>query len=120
MSATKEILYAAVGFGDLAIERARKAQSTLDIAKLKDVKFDSVRTQLEKTSSDVVVRTANLYGTLVRRGEKAVASIRDSGPTKRAVAQTKTARSQTKAAVASVRKAATSTVPATKDAATTS
>ncbi|MEO7803863.1 MAG: hypothetical protein ABIS18_05525 [Actinomycetota bacterium] len=119
MNATKEILYAAVGVGDLAIASAKKAQSFVDLTKLKTVKLDKVRSQIEKTSADVVVRTANLYGTLVRRGELTVSSIRESAPTKRAVAQTKTARNQTKAAVSSVKKAATKTVEVTKNATTT-
>jgi len=117
MTATKQIFYAAVGAGDLAVERARSLQGVLDLPKLTALSPAEVRGSLERVGVGAVTLTTQLYDGLVERGERTVDSIRKSAPTRRAVAQSKTARSQTKAAVTSVRKAAKSSVSASKNAA---
>lgn len=116
---TKGIIYAAVGVGDLTIEKARRAQGVLDIERLREFRITELRGSIEKVGSSAIDHSTKLYGDLVKRGERTIGSIRNSASTKRAVAQTKTARMQTKAAVTSVRKAAVSSAQATRKAATT-
>ena len=82
MAKTQEIFYAVVGAGDLAVEKVR------GITKLAD----------QKT-------TRKHYRNFIKRGKALTTSIKNSGPTKRAVAQTKTARTQVKAATTSLGKA---------------
>ena len=80
MAQPQEILYAAVGFGDVAIEKIRNVS-------------------IPDTKS-----TQKVYKDFVKRGKTLSTRIRNSAPTKQAVAQTKTARSQVKAAATSVTK----------------
>jgi hypothetical protein len=79
---TQEVLYAVVGAGDLAVEKIRDARQRTD----------------RKT-------TQKFFKDLVKRGQAISKTVRNSGPTKRALAQTKTARAQVKAAATSVQKA---------------
>jgi hypothetical protein len=71
MNTSKKLFYATVGVGDLALERARKAQEKLDLSKLrefpKSLTFDRVTGQ---------------YQVLVKRGEKTFKTMRSSAPTK--------------------------------------
>ena len=113
MAATKEIFYAAVGASDLAIEKVRKAQETIDLPKLNEINLTEFRTRFQRVGTYYV----QTYGDLVARGQKTVKSITNSAYTKRAIDQTKTARSQTKAAVTSAKKAAATTLEASKNAA---
>lgn len=78
---TKDVLYAAVGAGDLAMEKLRNVGS---------VDLDAAQ---------------QIYSDLITRGRSLSTRIRNSAPTKQAVAQTKTARSRVKAAATSVTKA---------------
>jgi hypothetical protein len=82
MARSQEIFYAVVGAGDLAVEKVR------GISKLAD----------QKT-------TRKYYLDFIKRGKALTTSIKNSAPTKRAVAQTKTARTQVKAATTSIGKA---------------
>ncbi len=119
MNTTKELFYAAVGVGDLAVSKARKAPIALDFSQLRKElpkSWTEVRSGAEKAATVTVSRITGGYQNLVVRGEKTVKSIRNSAPTKRAVQQTKTAKSQSKAATTSVKKAAEATVEATKEA----
>ena len=118
MTTGKQIIYAAVGVGDLVVSKAREAQDTIDVATLREFDIAEFRGRIEKASTKALDRSLKVYTGLVERGEKTIQSIRNSAPTKKAVAQTKTARTQTKAAVTSVKKAAVTTVEATKQAAT--
>jgi len=81
MAKTQELLYAVVGAGDFAIDKARKLRSI-------DTKAAST-----------------VYSDFVKRGEKLSKKIRNSAPSKQAVAQTKTAKTQVKSAATSVSKA---------------
>lgn len=81
MAKTQEFLYAVVGAGDYAVDKARK---------LRDIDTKSATT---------------VYKDFVKRGEKLSKKIRNSAPSKQAVAQTKTARTQVKSAATSVTKA---------------
>ena len=81
MAKTQELLYAVVGAGDFAIDKARK---------LRDIDPKSAST---------------VYADFVKRGETLSKKIRTSAPSKQAVAQTKTAKTQVKAAATSVTKA---------------
>lgn len=117
MTTGKDILYAAVGVGDLVVSKAREAQDTIDLSTLREVDLAQVKGKLQTASNKALDRGLKAYTRLVERGEKTIKSIRNSAPTKKAVAQTKTARTQTKAAVTSVKKAAATTVEATKQAA---
>jgi hypothetical protein len=94
MAKAQELLYAVVGVGDLAFEKARNAS-----------KFADRET------------TQKFYKDLVNRGRTLSTGIRKSGPTKQAAAQTKAARTQVKAAATSVRKAMRANAKATKSAA---
>jgi hypothetical protein len=79
MDKAQELLYAVVGAGDLAVEKA-KGLSDRD-------------------------QTTKIYKDLVKRGRTLSTKIKSSGPTKRAIEQTRTARSQAKAAATSATKA---------------
>lgn len=91
---TEEILYAVVGVGDFALEKVRNVRKVAD----------------PKT-------TQKYYKDFVKRGRALSNSVKNSGPTKRAVAQTKTARTQVKAAATSVGKATRANARASKSAA---
>jgi hypothetical protein len=94
MAKTPELLYAVVGVGDLALEKARNAR------KIADRKA-----------------TQKFYRDLVKRGHALSTGIRNAGPTKQAVAQTKAARTQVKAGTTSVSRAVRANAKATKSAA---
>lgn len=95
LAKTQELLYAVIGAGDLTVEKVRGLRELTD------------RKQTEK-----------VYKDFVKRGRTISTRIKNSAPTKNAVAQTKTARSQVKAAATSVRKAVKADVRATTSAAT--
>ena len=82
MAKTQELLYAVVGAGDFALEKAKNVTKVAD----------------RKT-------TTKLYKDFVKRGRGLSTKVRNSAPTKQAVAQTKTARTQIKAATTSLTKA---------------
>lgn len=82
MAKTQELLYAVVGAGDFALEKAK------NVTKVADPKA-----------------TTKLYKDFVKRGRGISTKVRNSAPTKQAVAQTKTARTQIKAATTSLTKA---------------
>ena len=90
----KDVLYAIVGAGDFAIEKARSITLVRDI--------DSVQ---------------KYYTDFIKRGRTLSKSIRNAAPTKRAIEQTKTARSQVKAATTSITKALRADAKATGSAA---
>ncbi len=90
----QELLYAVVGAGDLAAEKVREAGKLAD----------------RKT-------TEKAYKDLIKRGKTLSTKIRNSGPTKTAMARTKTARAQVKAAATSVTKAGKADADATTSAA---
>jgi hypothetical protein len=94
MARSQEIFYAVVGAGDLAVEKVR------GISKLADQKA-----------------TQKYYRDFVKRGRSLTTSIKNSAPTKRAVAQTKSARTQVKAATTSISKAVRLNARATQSAA---
>lgn len=81
MAKTQELLYAFVGVGDFAVEKARSLQN------------------IDPKS------TSKVYKDFVKRGQTLTKKIRTSAPSKQAVTQTKTARAQVKAATTSVSKA---------------
>lgn len=81
MAKTQELLYAVVGAGDFAIDKARNMR------------------KIETKSAGII------YTDFVKRGQSLSKKIRTSAPSKQAVAQTKTARTQVKAAATSVSKA---------------
>lgn len=125
----KQLFYAAAGAGDLALEKVRMVTS-LDfkatkpkVPNLKELRasyprsFSEARERTQKLGLDALKAASRTYAKLIKRGERSIASIRESAPTKEAVTKAKTARSQTKAAVTSARKAAQATVEATVDAA---
>ncbi len=91
MAKGQEVLYAIVGIGDFAIEKA---------------------TNLPKLADRVT--TQKTYDDFIKRGRDFSKKIRNAAATKRAVAQTKTARSQIKAATTSVSKAVQANVEATR------
>jgi hypothetical protein len=91
---TEELLYAVVGAGDFAVEKAKDARKLADRKKNQE-----------------------LYRDFVKRGRSLSSKIKTSQPTKRAVAQTKAARSQVKAAATSVTKAVGANARATSSAA---
>ncbi|MDQ3957226.1 MAG: hypothetical protein M3273_02770 [Actinomycetota bacterium] len=94
MSKAKELLYAVVGAGDFTIEKVRSARRIVDPK--------STRVVFE----DLVSRGRDLSGRIGR-----------SAPTRKAVAQTKTARSQARAAATSVGKAVRANAKAARSAA---
>ena len=91
---SQELLYAVVGVGDFAIDKVK------GVTQLADRK-----------------KTEKLYKDFVKRGRTLSTKIRNSAPTKRAVAQTKTARTQVKSAATSVGKAVRANAKATRTAA---
>jgi hypothetical protein len=114
--ATRNFLYAAVGVGDLALEKARG----LDPAKVRKnlpKRLAKIQGTVESAGTKLFSDGISFYRGLVKRGETSIRSVRNSSPVKRAVAQSKTARTQTKAAATSTRKAAETTVEAVKEAA---
>lgn len=80
MANAQDVLYAVVGAGDLAVDKVRSAK-------------------VDRAS------TSKLYEDLVKRGRTLSNRIKASGPTKQAIAQTKTARAQVRGAATSVTKA---------------
>ncbi len=94
MAKTEEILYAVVGVGDLAVEKATNLRKVVD------------RDATEK-----------VYKDFIERGRSLSKRISNSAPTKQAMAQTKTARSQIKAASTSLTKAVRANAVATRSAA---
>jgi hypothetical protein len=93
MAKTQELLYAVVGAGDFAVEKARGIRKIAD----------------RKTTDKV-------YRDFVKRGRTVSTRVRNAGPTKQAIEQTKTARSQVKAAATGVRKAIRADARAAKEA----
>ncbi len=91
MATGQELLYAAVGIADLAVEKA---------------------TAIAKRADRDATRKA--YDDFITRGRNVSKKIRNSAATRQAVAQTKTARSQIKAASTSVSKAVQANVKATR------
>ena len=91
MAKAQEFLYAVVGAGDFAVEKAK------GVSKLTDAKS-----------------TQKVYDDFIKRGRTFSKRIRNSAATKRALAQTKTARTQIKAASTSVTKAVQANVEATR------
>jgi hypothetical protein len=117
----KNFLYAAVGVGDLAVEKTRKAltrASELDTARIRTElpqRMTRLGTKAQRAGTKAIGQGRDLWGSLVNRGEITFKSIRRSAPTKRAVSQLKIAGSQTKAAATSVRKAAAASTEAAKN-----
>src|SRR5687767_15450409 len=91
MAKAQELIYAVVGVGDLAIEKAS------GLTKITDLKS-----------------TQKAYDDFIKRGRTFSKKIQNSAATKQALAQTKTARSQIKAASTSVTKAVQANVEATR------
>lgn len=91
---SQELIYAVVGAGDFALDKVKGVTALADRKK-----------------------TEKLYKDFVKRGRTLSTKIRNSAPTKRAVAQTKTARTQVKAAATSVGKAVRANAKATRTAA---
>ena len=91
MAKAQELIYAVVGVGDLAIEKAA------GLTKITDRK-----------------NTQKVYDDFIKRGRTFSKKIRNSAATKQALAQTKTARTQIKAASTSVSKAVQANVEATR------
>lgn len=93
MAKAQEVLYAVVGAGDYAVEKARAAAASAD------------RKKAQKT-----------YSEFIQRGRALSRKIRTSTPTRQAVAQTKAARAQVKGAATSVTKAVRADTKATQSA----
>jgi hypothetical protein len=91
MAKTQELLYAVVGAADFAVEKA-KALADREA-------------------------TAKFYEYFVKRGRVLSTKIKNSTPTKQAIAQTKTARAQAKAAATSATKAVRANTKAARSAA---
>ncbi len=113
--------YAYVGAGDAAVafvrslpERTESLASTAGDRAKAIVPTPSKLQELAKESNERLIKLledtrsalTSQFDEYVVRGKKVVKSVRESAPTRRAVAQTKTARTQVKGAVTSVRKAA--------------
>ena len=77
------------------------------------------RVKVDRNRPEVLRDFLALYNDFVKRDRTLSTRIKNSGPTKRAVAQTKTARTQVKAAATSVTKAVRADANATKSAAKT-
>ena len=92
MAKVQEFLYAVVGAGDFAVEKARSL------------------TERENTTK--------AYEDLVGRGRALSTKIKRSAPTKQAIEQTRTARIQAKAAATSATKAVRANARAARSAAT--
>jgi hypothetical protein len=82
MAKTQELVYAVVGAGDFAIEKAR------GITKIADLEASQ-----------------KVYNDFIKRGRTLSRRVSTAAPTKRAIEQTKTARTQIKAATTSITKA---------------
>ncbi len=93
MAKVQDLFYATVGAGDVLVEKASSLRS------------------IDRRSSE------KIYGDFVKRGRALSKRIGNAGPTKRAVAQTRTARTQVKAAATSVTKAVRANAEATRSAA---
>jgi hypothetical protein len=143
MSTAKKALYAAVGAGDLTLERAKSLPKRVtelptqirstDIRSLPSKAaelpteardrvtsfYKTASTRLDKVTGKARKRATKQFNDLAKRGEKLVKRISKSGPTKRAIEQTKAARSRVKAAATSVRKAAKADATAARAAAET-
>jgi len=100
----KEAMHAALGFGDLAVEKARGFAGELR-------NFD-----VQKFAATRQRKLTRGYTRLVKRGEAVLSGVRRSPSVKRAAEQTKTARRQVKTAATSVKKAATASAEATRTA----
>ncbi len=143
MSTARKTLYAAVGAGDVALERARSlSKRVTDLpgqirtnagnvyelpskamllgsksAERMTSAFRAATGRVQNTATGTRNRVANNYTDLTKRGERLVKRVQRSAPTKRAVEQTRTARSRVKAAATSVRNAAKADVEAVSAAA---
>jgi hypothetical protein len=93
MPKSENLVYALVGAGDFAVEKAKSLR------------------EIDRKRSE------KLYNDFVKRGRKLSTSIKNARPSKQAVEQTKVARSQVKAAATSIRKAVGANVKATRTAA---
>ena len=93
MPKSENLVYALVGAGDFAVEKAKNLR------------------EIDRK------RGEKLYNDFVKRGRKLSTSIKSARPSKQAVEQTKVARSQVKAAATSIRKAVGANVKATRTAA---
>ena len=102
---TTEALDAAIGAGDLAVEKAKDLAGNLREFDARSF-WSARQRRLRKT-----------YRQLVQRGSKLRRQIKSSPPVKRAAEQTTVARRQVKAAATSVRKAVDESAEATKSAA---
>ena len=91
MAKGQEFLYAIVGIGDVAFEKAANFPTFADPK-----------------------RTLTAYDDFVKRGRSLSKKISNAAATKRAMEQTKTARTQIKAATTSVSKAVQANVEATR------
>ena len=136
-------LYAAIGAGTTALERARELPQrvttlpgTLKKVDVRDLpkQISSFGTSVPQRVGELVDRSRKLpetapkrlqklqkrasktYTDYSKRGEKLVTRIRKSAPSKRAVEQTKSARARIKAAATSVRKAAGANIEAVSSA----
>lgn len=94
MAKAQELLYAVVGAGDFAVEKAKDLTD-------------------RKT-------TTRAYKDFVKRGRTLSTKIKSSAPTKQAIAQTRIARTQAKAAATSATRAVQANAKATRSAATKS
>lgn len=94
MAKTQNLIYAVVGAGDFALEKAREGR------KLADRKV-----------------TQKYYKDFIKRGKALTTRITSADATKQAIVQTKAARAQVKAAATSVTKAARANSQAAKSAA---
>ncbi len=94
MATTRELLYAVIGAGDLAVEKAMNLPTIVD----RDA-------------------TRQMYSDLVKRGRSLSNRIKSSAATKEATSQTRAARRQVKAAATSVTKAVRANARATRSAA---
>ena len=94
MARAQEFLYAVVGAGDFAVEKAKRLTERKN--------------------------TTKAYSELVDRGRTISTKIKGSAPTKQAIAQTRAARSQAKAAATSASKAVRANARAARSAASKS
>lgn len=94
MAKTQELLYAVVGAGDYAAEKARDL------------------TRIDRKASQ------KLYKDFIKRGRTLSRRVTAAAPTKRALEQTKTARTQIRAATTSVAQAVRLDAKAARSAAT--
>jgi len=112
MSTARKAFYAAVGAGDLWLERVRTLPK-----RVTDLPTRIRRTDVGGLTTTARKRATKTYTDLSKRGEKLVKKVQRSAPTKRAIEQTKAARSRVKAAATSVRKAGKSGADAVTSAA---